>query len=60
MNKPFDVPLGTAIADLEKLAETKLAEPGRSALLAWIENEGKPTTRQRNGIAHASPYKLRP
>lgn len=55
-DKPFDIPLGAAIANLEKLAETRLAEPDRSALLAWIGDEGKPATRQRNGVAHAISY----
>jgi len=55
-DKPFDVPLGAAIAHLEKLATAKLAEPDRSRLLAWIENEGKPAARERNGVAHAISY----
>lgn len=51
-NKPFEGTLGSAIAELERLATRQ----GRSDQVSWVQVAGRPAARRRNAVIHAITY----
>lgn len=49
---PFELTLGQAIADLERLAQKN----GRADQVDWIRHVGRPANRLRNVVIHAVTF----
>lgn len=49
---PFELTLGRAIADLERLASSN----GRVDQVAWVHNVGRPASHRRNAVIHAVTF----
>lgn len=52
----FDATLGAAVRNLRRVADQRLAEPDRTALIQWCDQVGTPAVEQRNGVLHAIAY----
>lgn len=51
-DKPFDVTLGQAIAQLEKLARSG----DRPDQVLWVIKDGRPASQRRNAVIHAITF----
>jgi hypothetical protein len=55
-DKPFELTLGTAVAQLERRAAKRVAEPDLTRLTTWCSTVGRPAVDRRNKVIHAVTF----